>query len=142
MIRFVAPEYQADGSFRETAYGLRGSAEDGWEIARDGAPHLRLGRGYRALRVSHCGICATDLARCRLPFPLPQVTGHEVVALDDAGAPVVIGINASHAARALCARGWCTYCIGGLPTHCPERRVLGIHDLPGGFGPWVLAPVA
>jgi threonine dehydrogenase-like Zn-dependent dehydrogenase len=29
----------------------------------------------------------------------------------------------------------------GLERHCPDRLVLGIHDLPGGFGPWVLAPV-
>ena len=49
-------------------------------LARDDAPYLELGPGYRLLRTSHCGICSTDLARHRLPFALPQVTGHEIVA--------------------------------------------------------------
>jgi threonine dehydrogenase-like Zn-dependent dehydrogenase len=69
------------------------------------------------------------------------VIGHEVVAVEESGAPVVLEINASHAARGLRERGWCPHCTRDLPTHCPERLVLGIHDLPGGFGPWVLAPV-
>jgi threonine dehydrogenase-like Zn-dependent dehydrogenase len=141
MIAFTASEYQADGSVRQTAYAFHGSPDDGWEIVRDGKLHLGVGRGFRALRVSHCGVCATDLARRQLPFPLPQVTGHEVVALDDHGRAVVVEINASHAARGLRDRGWCPHCTSGLATHCPERRVLGIHDLPGGFGGWVLAPV-
>src|SRR5262249_29213965 len=67
-------------------------------------------------------------------------TGHEVVAVDHDGTPAVVEINASHAARGLTAP--CAYCARGLPSHCPERLVLGIHDLPGGFGPWLLAPTA
>lgn len=139
-VDFVASEYQADGSIARVPYGLAGATDDGWEVRRDGRVHVRLGAGYRLLRTSHCGVCATDLARRHLPFPLPQVTGHEVVALDDGGRPVVVEINASHAARAV-ASG-CAYCARGLPTHCPDRLVLGIHDLPGGFGPWILAPTA
>jgi threonine dehydrogenase-like Zn-dependent dehydrogenase len=141
MIRFSAPEYQPDGSIRPAAYAFSGSPTDGWEVHREGRLHLRLGRGYRLLEVSHCGVCATDLARRHLPFPLPQVTGHEVVARDETGAPVVVEINASHAARGLAHRGWCPFCTRDLGTHCPERLVLGIHDLPGGFSPWLLAPV-
>ena len=141
MIIFSAPEYQPDGSIRRAAYAFTGSTDDGWEISREGRPHLRLGRGYRLLQVSHCGVCATDLARRQLPFPLPQVTGHEVVAVEESGAPVVVEINASHAARGLRERGWCPYCTRDLDTHCPERLVLGIHDLPGGFGPRLLVPV-
>ena len=86
-------------------------------------------------------MCATDLARRHLPFPLPQVTGHEVIALDAADVPVAVEINASHAARGVAARSHCPCCTGRLATHCPERLVLGIHALPGGFGPWLLAPV-
>jgi len=142
MIAFSAPEYQPDGSIHPAAYTYAGSSADGWEVRREGRDHLRLGPGYRLLRVSHCGVCSTDLARRHLPFPLPQVTGHEVVAYDDAGRPVVIEINASHAARGLPAAVSCAYCRSGLTTHCAERLVLGIHDLPGGFGPWILAPQA
>lgn len=139
-INFSASEYQADGSIRTTAYAFCGSPGDGWEIRRAGRRHLRLGEGYRLLRVSHCGICSTDLARRHLPFPLPQITGHEIVALDDSGTPVAVEINASHAARGLPPDDWCTLCRRDLGTHCPERLVLGIHGLPGGFSPWVLAP--
>lgn len=140
-VTFTAQEYQPDGSIRPADYALAGTAADGWDIRRDGRPHLRLGAGYRLLEVSHCGICSTDLARRHLPFPLPQVTGHEVVARDDVGELVVVEINASHAARGLDHAAWCAHCRAGMPTHCPERLVLGIHDLLGGFSPWMLAPV-
>jgi len=135
-IAFTASEYQPDGEVRAAGYQLAGSARAGWSIEREGRLHLELGPGYRLLRASHCGICATDLARRHLPFPLPQITGHEVVAIDE-GAAAVVEINASCLARALPP---CATCAAGLPTHCPERRVLGIHDLPGGFGLWLLAP--
>jgi threonine dehydrogenase-like Zn-dependent dehydrogenase len=138
-IAFTANEYRADGEVRPARYAFTGSEVDGWEIQRDGVGHVRLGPGYRLLRVSHCGVCATDLARRDLPFPLPQILGHEVVATDDGGRAVVVEINASHAARRIATD--CAYCARGLASHCPERLVLGIHDLPGGFGEWCLAPV-
>jgi threonine dehydrogenase-like Zn-dependent dehydrogenase len=138
-VAFTAAEYQADGSVRATPYAFEGSETDGWDVRRDGAAHVRLGPGYRLLRVSHCGVCATDLARRDLPFRLPQVLGHEVVATDEGGAAVVVEINASHVARRIATT--CAYCTRGLESHCPDRLVLGIHDLPGGFGEWLLAPV-
>ena len=140
-VTFTAQEYQADGTIRPARYAFAGTSTDGWEVRRDGQPHLRVGPGYRLLAVSHCGICSTDLARRHLPFPLPQVTGHEVVGRDEAGGAVVVEINASHAARALPVAQWCAACRGGMPTHCPDRLVVGIHDLPGGFAPWLLAPL-
>jgi threonine dehydrogenase-like Zn-dependent dehydrogenase len=138
-VAFTAPEYQPDGGVRPTPYAFEGSETAGWEIRRDGVVHRRVGAGYRLLRSSHAGVCATDLARRHLPFPLPQITGHEVVAIDERGAAVVVEINASHAARGVDAA--CAYCARGLASHCPDRLVLGIHDLPGGFGPWILAPI-
>jgi threonine dehydrogenase-like Zn-dependent dehydrogenase len=139
-VDFTAPEYQPDGSIRPARYAFDGSETTGWSVEREGARHLELGPGYRLLAVSHCGVCATDLARRHLPFRLPQVTGHEVVAQAEDGTAVVVEINASHAARALPHDQWCAHCRSGLATHCPARLVLGIHDLPGGFGPWLLAP--
>ena len=136
---FRAPEYCADGSFDEAEYRFVGSAERGWTVYRNGGEYLRLGPGYRALRTHGCGICSTDLDRHFLPFPLPQVTGHELVADDAEGRHHVVEINASHHARSV--RNDCAFCASGLPSHCPERLVLGIHDLPGGFGSWILAPV-
>lgn len=138
-VEFSAPEYLADGAFQSANFRFSGDAEAGWLIERNGQRHLELGSGYRLLRVESCGVCSTDLARHFLPFPLPQITGHEVLAADESGGRFVVEINASHLARGV--RSECPFCAAGLHTHCPERIVLGIHDLPGGFGPYVLAPV-
>ncbi len=138
-IAFDAYDHHADGSFALARYEFEGDPEAGWRVRRDGAEVLALGPGYRALRVRQCGVCSTDLARRFLPFPLPQVIGHEVVAADDDGARYVVEINASHAARGVADA--CAFCAAGLETHCPDRVTLGIDALPGGFGPWILAPV-
>ncbi len=138
-LAFEAAEYHADTQFRPVALAFDGDPETGWRVMRDRVESLSLGAGYRAFRVVGCGVCSTDLARHFLPFPLPQVTGHEVLAIDERGRRVALEINASHAARGVDVS--CPFCRGGLPTHCPDRLVLGIHDLPGGFGPHVLAPV-
>ena len=139
-LAFDALEYRADQSFATARYRFVGDEQRGWTVERDGKPALALGPGYRALRVRQCGVCSTDLARHHLPFPLPQVIGHEVVAVDADGRRYVVEINASHEARGVAHT--CAFCQAGLPTHCPDRVTLGIHDLPGGFGPWILAPVA
>jgi threonine dehydrogenase-like Zn-dependent dehydrogenase len=139
-VRFTAPEHRADGSIGTARYEIEGAPVDGWRVRREGRAYLAVGAGYRLLRSRVCGICATDLARHRLPFPLPQVTGHEAVAEADDGTLVAVEINASHAARELPRAQWCEPCRSGLPTHCADRPVLGIHGLLGGFSPWILAP--
>lgn len=138
-ISFTAPEYQADQSLRRTAYRFRGDAKSGWHIERDGRSWLELGAGYVPVKTLYCGICSTDLARHRLSFPLPQISGHEVVG-EYRQRPVAVEINASHLARGLDA-GDCLYCREQLDSHCAERLTLGIDRLPGGFAPWILAPV-
>lgn len=138
-VEFDAPEYQADASFKTAHYAFEGSAEHGWKILRNGSPHLELGPGYRLLETTGCGVCSTDLARQFLPFPLPQITGHEIVARDENGNRYAVEINATFAARGV--PNECPFCWNGLHTHSPERLVLGIHDLPGGFGRYVLVPV-
>ena len=137
-IAFDALDYRADQTFSPARYRFDGDEHTGWRIERDGALALQLGPGFRLLRVRQCGVCSTDLARHHLPFPLPQVIGHEVVATDADGRRYVVEINASHAARGITTD--CAFCRADLPTHCPERTTLGIHDLPGGFGAWILAP--
>ncbi|MBL8748101.1 MAG: alcohol dehydrogenase catalytic domain-containing protein [Planctomycetes bacterium] len=137
-VEFDALDYRADTTFAPAHYRLHGD-ERGWTVERDGTAALELGPGYRLLRTRQCGVCSTDLARHHLPFPLPQVTGHEVIARDESGRRYVVEINASHHARGVAE---CAFCRAGLHTHCPDRLTLGIHGLPGGFGPWLLAPVA
>lgn len=138
-IEFEAFEYTADGTLQSTRLAFDGDQHDGWSVLRNGVYHLTLGPGYRLVRSLTCGICSTDLARRFLPFPLPQVTGHEVIATDQTGGRFAVDINASHHARQI--GNSCPFCLGGLPHHCPDRLVLGINGLPGGFGEWFLAPV-
>ena len=135
---FEGLEYHESDRVGPAHYALEGSGPDGWVVLRNDVEHLRLGPGYRLLRTERCGVCSTDLARRLLPFPLPQIIGHELIALDPEGQRYVVEINASHRARGIPHA--CPFCELGLANHCPERRVLGIHDLPGGFGPWLLAP--
>lgn len=134
---FEAWEYQADDAFRRARFDYVGDEAEGWIIRRDGEEHLRVGPGYRLVDVAACGVCSTDLARRFLPFPLPQVIGHETV-LRSGTKRYVAEINASCLARRL--PELCSFCAEGLATHCPERMVLGIDRLPGGFGDALLAP--
>ncbi len=139
-LAFRAPEYRQDGTFAFTDFAFRGSEAKGWEVFREGRPFLELGPGYTPVRSLFCGVCSTDLARRFLPFPLPQVIGHEVVGLAR-DRPVVVEINASHKARGFQVAS-CPFCSRGLDTQCPERITLGINTLPGGFAPYFLAPGA
>ena len=139
-IAFRAPEYARDGALNLADFEYRGDQDHGWEILRNGKLHLTVGRGYVAVQTRFCGICSTDLARRFMAFRLPQIIGHEVVAIRD-GRPVVVEINASHHGRGL-ETGSCRFCGNGLETQCPDRLTLGIDRLPGGFAPWLLAPAA
>ncbi|MBK8978040.1 MAG: alcohol dehydrogenase catalytic domain-containing protein [Planctomycetes bacterium] len=139
-VRYRALEYRADDSFEEAGFRVCGSTARGHVIERNGRSLLALGAGHRLLTTLCCGVCSTDLDRRFLPFPLPQVIGHEVVARDEVGQRYVVEINDSPAARG--HAGDCPDCRTELARHCRRRIVLGIHDLPGGFGPYVLAPVA
>jgi len=139
-VAFEAFDYTRDDAFVRSRYEFEGGREEGWAVTRNGEKHLSLGPGHRLLRTLLCGICSTDIARRFLPFPLPQILGHEVVATDpDSGGRYVVEINDTCEARGDAHPD--AFCAAGLPTHCPGRMVLGIDRLPGGFGPYILAPV-
>ncbi|MDX1958401.1 MAG: threonine dehydrogenase [Leptospiraceae bacterium] len=136
---FTSLEYTSEDSFMETEYSYDGSEETGWKIFRNGKEHLELGKGYKLLQTILCGVCSTDLDRRFLPFPLPQITGHELIAMD----PTTKKKYAVEINDTLEARGETpldSFCSSGIPTHSPTRQVLGIDRLPGGFGKFILAP--
>ena len=93
---FEGLEYHESDRVGPAHYALEGSGPAGWVVLRNDVEHLRLGPGYRLLRTERCGVCSTDLARRFLPFPLPQIIGHELIALDPEGQRYVVEINASH----------------------------------------------
>ncbi len=138
-ITFKAKDYTSDDDFSPTDYEYRGDVNSGWEILRNNKPYLTLGKGYAPLKTSLCGICSTDLARRFLPFPLPQIIGHEVVAESIVNeTKFVVEINDTPYYRDDHIQD--VFCKSGLFTHTPGRMVLGIDRLPGGFGPYFLAP--
>lgn len=136
-LSFEAMAMRRDGSIAPVRQRFL-ETPGGFVVERPELPPLELGPGYRLLESLACGVCATDLARSHLPFDLPQVLGHEVLARDPEGRRVVVEINASCLARRLTEP--CGLCRAGRPTHCERRLTLGIDGLPGGFGPFILAP--
>ncbi|NUM40404.1 MAG: alcohol dehydrogenase catalytic domain-containing protein [Leptospiraceae bacterium] len=138
-VQFKALDYTKDDDFEEAEYEFHGDKDTGWEIKRNGKLYLQLGKGYEVLKTKYCGVCSTDLDRRFLPFPLPQVTGHEVVTESlDGKEKFVVEINDTGIARGDLDLD--SFCIAGIPTHSPTRMVLGIDRLPGGFGKYILAP--
>lgn len=136
-VQFSALEYTQEDSFQEVNYEFNGNETNGWMIYRDGDLIMNLGRGYKLLKTIACGVCSTDLDRRFLPFPLPQVIGHEVLAEDEYNRRYVVEINDTYAAR---GEEGDKFCKLGFSTHSPARQVLGIDRLPGGFGKYILAP--
>ncbi|KAF0492699.1 threonine dehydrogenase [Gigaspora margarita] len=142
---FKVPEYNRDASFNLTKYSFRAKSEnpdidEGWIIYRNDESFLTVGKGYVIVKGKYCGICSTDLARRFLPYELPQIIGHEAVAMHQSK-PVVIEINASHFARGITNESSCPFCKNGLYTQCPDRITFGINQLPGGLAPYILAPI-
>ncbi|PJZ47060.1 alcohol dehydrogenase catalytic domain-containing protein [Leptospira brenneri] len=141
-LKFRAKDYKSDDSFESAEYEYFGNETEGWEIKRNGESYLHLGPGYIPLKTISCGVCSTDIDRRFLPFPLPQIIGHEVLAEglgDNQGKQYVVEINDTFEARG--DQNPDLFCKEGIPTHSPERKVLGIDRLPGGFGPYILAPI-
>lgn len=140
-LKFKARDYTSEDLFIDSEYEYVGEEETGWKILRNGELYLELGPGYIPLKTKACGVCSTDIDRRFLPFPLPQIIGHEVLASGlgkNQGKEYVIEINDTFEARG--DKNVDSFCKEGIPTHSPERKVLGIDRLPGGFGPYLLAP--
>jgi threonine dehydrogenase-like Zn-dependent dehydrogenase len=88
------------------------------------------------VRVRCAGICETDLQLIKGYMGFRGVLGHEFVGVAESGAlagrRVVGEIN--------CACWRCDTCRRGLPTHCPNRTVLGILNHDGAFADLIAVP--
>ena len=88
------------------------------------------------VRVLRAGVCETDLQLIKGYMGFRGVLGHEFVGIAEsgplAGRRVVGEIN--------CACWTCQTCRGGLPTHCPNRTVLGILNHDGAFADHIAVP--
>lgn len=111
--------------------------------------HLMLRRDYPdpvpsadevLIRVTHAGICNTDMEIIKGYMGFSGILGHEFVGViegqDDrgiAGRRVVGDININ------C--GICSYCLNGMKSHCPNRSVLGILNRDGVFAEYAVLPL-
>lgn len=98
-----------------------------------GPAHPR--EGETVVRVSHVGICGSDLPKLVLPngfaLPEPWRPGHEIVGIDPAGRSVAVD--------PLVPCGTCLRCTTGDIHLCANLRRLG-WDMPGGFAEQVVVP--
>ena len=92
--------------------------------------------GEVLIRVTRAGICETDLQLINGYMAFRGILGHEFVGVAEsgpfAGRRVVGEIN--------CACRTCETCRRGLPTHCPNRTVLGILNHDGAFADLIALP--
>ncbi|WIV60779.1 zinc-dependent alcohol dehydrogenase [Amycolatopsis nalaikhensis] len=91
--------------------------------------------GETVVRVSHVGICGSDLPKLRLPngfaLPEPWRPGHEIVGTDPTGRSVAVD--------PLVPCGTCPRCATGDIHLCAGLRRIG-WDVPGGFAEQVVVP--
>jgi threonine dehydrogenase-like Zn-dependent dehydrogenase len=101
-----------------------------------GRPAPTPAAGEVLVRVIRAGVCETDLQLIKGYMGFRGVLGHEFVGVADsgplAGRRVVGEIN--------CACWSCETCRKGLPTHCPNRTVLGILNHDGAFADVIAVP--
>ena len=118
---------------------MRALAFDGHRAALVERPDPKPSPDEALVRVSVAGVCRTDLEIVRGYMGFRGVLGHEFVGQVLDGPPewrdqrVVGEINF--------ACGRCPTCARNLRRHCPQRRVMGIHEADGAFAEAVLVPV-
>ena len=84
------------------------------------------------LKVTHAGICDTDIQLAKGYMGFEGILGHEFVATDEQHRRFTAEINnACHA---------CDFCQKGLSNHCPNRTVLGIFRHDGAMAEKVALP--
>lgn len=147
---FQAFEYTSEEIFILSNFSYKKWKNDidsniNYTIERNNLPYLKLHAGYIVLKTLLCGICSTDLNRKYLPFPLPQVLGHEILAQSidpDDNFNYVVEISDSCLAHKYNMTEISEiFCESNLTQHCPNRYVLGINMLLGGFSPYIIVPI-
>lgn len=92
------------------------------------------------IRVTHAGICNTDLEIIKGYMGFSGVPGHEFVGrVEESNDRNLIDKRVVGEINLSC--GTCSYCLKNMQNHCPVRSVLGIHNKDGVFAEYVTLPV-
>ncbi|MDJ0732415.1 MAG: alcohol dehydrogenase catalytic domain-containing protein [Crocosphaera sp.] len=91
------------------------------------------------VKVLQAGICNTDLELLRGYYPYQGVLGHEFVGVVEQGPQHLINKRVVGEINAVC--GHCRFCLGGSPTHCENRTVLGIVNRNGALADYLTLPL-
>jgi len=93
------------------------------------------------VRVSHSGICGTDLKifTGAMPAPYPVIMGHEITGEIAGGATDSIGAGRRVLIDPVLFCGVCFDCRAGRTNLCPNGAVIG-REVNGGFADYVVAP--
>lgn len=103
-------------------------------------PSPKASSGEALLRVSHSGICNTDLEITRGYYRFRGVLGHEFVArVEDAPDAAWIGKRVVGEINCVCHR--CDRCRRGLERHCRNRTVMGIVGRSGAMAEFCTLPM-
>jgi threonine dehydrogenase-like Zn-dependent dehydrogenase len=112
--------------------------EDRKLTVRDDVPDPEPPPGEALVRVSHAGICNTDIELTRGYYPFTGVPGHEFVGVVERGPEGLAGRRVVGEINAVCGR--CRACTGGRRTHCERRTVLGLVRRNGAFAEYLTLP--
>ena len=112
------------------------------ELSQEELPYPSPGNGETLVRVTHSGVCGTDLKIYQggIPVDYPRIMGHEmigeVVEVGDAQG-VEVGSRVIIDPVVYCDH--CHHCQIGQEHLCPTGVLLG-RDRNGGFAEYMLAP--
>lgn len=97
--------------------------------------------GQALIRVRLAGVCSTDLELMHGYYPFTGIPGHEFVGevVDAPGSEE--WVNARVVGEINLACGICSSCLRGNPTHCTQRKAIGIRDWNGAFAEYMILPV-
>jgi threonine dehydrogenase-like Zn-dependent dehydrogenase len=112
--------------------------------ARADLPIPELESGEALVRVRLAGVCSTDLELLRGYYPFRGIPGHEFVGEVAAVAPdleAASWVKSRVVGEINLACGNCDTCRRGHPTHCENRRVLGILNQDGAFAEYLTLPL-
>ena len=103
-------------------------------------PLPKPGKSEALIRVTHAGICNTDIEITKGYMGFNGILGHEFVGVvEECGKKYLVGKRVTGDINIGC--GTCPFCRNRMQNHCPNRSVLGILKRDGVFAEYTTLPV-